>query len=236
MADGYTNQVGAVGEADTLGEPERTIKRTRKRTGAGIDPANFGSGDIGTGTEAEQPTPASGPKISVEDSEPGPGAASGNMGMLGALFGALGSMPGASPTGGKKTGKSKAAQDNAEYYVTIADMMVMGMVGYEAQIAPHERHLIVSGLADMLQNDDRIAKLGQYMNPIALVAGIGLWAARCTAIYFTKHPRKPKAQAPQYTPAKVEPGAPGPVPASAPIPESNTVFSDDTLFDVMARR
>jgi hypothetical protein len=156
-------------------------------------------------------------------------------------------MPGATPQGPKKSGKAKAATDNAEYYVTIADFMVMGMVGYEAQLMPHERHLIVEGLADILQNDERMTKAVSALKPAALVVGSGMWALRCAAIYFTKHPdnwwtkrRGAKVKEPTLTPAQQAYVAQPPpeyyAPASPPPPAPvNDDPQTDPLFAAMSR-
>lgn len=127
------------------------------------------------------------------------------MGPLESLLGAFGSMPGSKPSTPKRTGKAKAAAEDADYYVTIANLMVMGMVGYEAQVADHERHLIVEGLSDILQNDERITKAAGYLRPLSLVMGAGMWSVRCFAIWLGKHPdnfwtrRQKKAQNIDYT-------------------------------------
>lgn len=187
-------------------------------TGAGTDTGSVAGAAPGGDPERTDPgantfsQSAGAPTIGIEEVEPAPEEKGPNI--LQSLFGAFGSMASATPTNKSKSAKAKAAQDDAEYYLTIANLMVTGMLqSPEASVNDTERGMIVPGLADMLQKSEGLARLGQYMNPLALIMGIGLWGSRCFVVWKEKHPGKAKDahteivhDAPiQYTPPPMEP-------------------------------
>lgn len=127
-----------------------------------------------------------------------------------------------------------SAVEVATDLVTMSNVMVCGIVGYEAQINPIESTLIIKALGDMLASSDNLAKVAGVANPFALILGVGMWGVRIVGVWQAKHPAKPKP--PKNVPqAQAVPTAPAPVPATAPDKIEVVVEPDDSYL-VIAKR